>query len=64
MAKIAGTYSIRIADKDASDGGDGETLLTVHVRTKSSDDAATAAEAIGNALDRLGVSIGGAAGNE
>jgi hypothetical protein len=64
MAKISGTYTIRIADKLAADGSEGGAVLTVQVRTSSTEDAATVAEAIGRELDKLGVSIGGAAGNE
>lgn len=57
MAKIAGTYTIRITDKDASDGVDGDTVLTVRVRTTSTEDAATVAEALGRELEKLGISI-------
>jgi hypothetical protein len=57
MAKISGTYTIRISDQDASDGVVGGAVLIVRVKTDTAEEAATVAESLGRELEKLGLSI-------
>ena len=57
MSKLAGNYTIRIADKEPVAGPAAGSVITVEVTTFSADDATTVADAVGRTLEKLGLSI-------
>lgn len=59
MSKLSGNYTIRIADKDPVAGPADGTVVTVEVTTYSADEATTVADAVGKALEKLGLAIAG-----